>query len=210
MSVVPGKGHRSGLDEPDPRITTGEMRDRFPDFAAGADAVAADPLEAPGHDPAVRAQWEAALVPALEDISGPSRVLRVREAAEVAAWHLAGLQETVDELVDLLADISATVKGKPPEQVPADWWEDLPDRVDDLARQAREHRRRDELADRLGRIEVEKRIEDARREEHARLGRLADVRARAMLAHWVALCSETHGLLADLGVDDPGVEGRAE
>lgn len=207
MPVVPGKGHRSGLDEPDPRITTGEMRDRFPDFAAGAAGVTNDAPTGP--DPAALAEWEAILLPEMEDISGPSRVLRTRDAAAVAAWHLAGLQTALDQVVDLLTDISATVQGRPPDPVPRDWWDDLPDRVDDLGRQARAHRRRDELADRLARLEIEKRIEDARTEERERLGQLADERARVMLGHWAALCAETHELLGDLGVADPSVKGKA-
>jgi hypothetical protein len=167
----------------------GEPVSAHPDFATGAQAAITDrPLPEP--DPA--------LIEAMTVMVGPTRLIRVREAAQMAADHYSGQQAFVDWLIGLLTVISATVKGEPPDPVPDDWWDDLPDRVDDLARQAREvseARRRDDLAARLSLLSIEKRVDDAREAEHARLAEQTATRRDDVLADWMKLCDSIHGLL---------------
>lgn len=164
----------------------GEPVSTHPDFAAGAQAAISDrPL--PGPDPV--------LVEAMTVAAGPPRLLRVHDAAQMAANHYNGQREMVDWLVGLVTEIAATVKGKPPVPLPVDWWDDLPAQVDDLARRARGVHRRDDLAARLSLLSIEKRVDDAREAEHARLAEQTADRRDAVLADWVKLCDSVHELL---------------
>jgi hypothetical protein len=174
LPVRPGKGHRPGLD---PRVTTGEMHDRFPDFAGGAAALGESMAEAPDPDPG--------LTEALLAAAGPSRVLRARDAARIAATYYAPALAAVDRVAEIL-------KGAPPEPRPADWLLDVPDRLRQYVK-----------AQTLSRADIEisrgaAQLEGVRA-ERARVADDAGEHVDRILASWVPLCDELHALLHRLG-----------
>jgi hypothetical protein len=170
------KGYRPGLD---PTITTGEMHDRFPDFTAGAAALADLREEAPDPDPG--------LADALLAAAGPSRVLRARDAARIAATYYA-------PALDALERVAVALKGEPPDPRPPDWLLDVPTRL-------KQHMK----ARALSRADIDigrgaAHLEGVRA-ERARVADDARDHVDRILASWVPLCDELHALMSRLGDD---------